>query len=681
MTHRIAGAHPPPGRPREEALLDGLTPEQAQAVRHGAGPLLLIAGPGAGKTKTLIHRIARLLATGAAQPWEILAVTFSVRAAGELRLRLADLLGEQIARGVTAATFHSICARMLREHASVFGRTESYTVYDQADVRRVIEWLLSDQQRGQIQQALADYGQPAAAEVLAEISLAKNRVLSPDSYQQQARHTAAPLIAAVWREAEIELQRSNAWDFDDLLTFAVRLLAEHPHRLAFYRQRWRWLLVDEYQDTNEAQSTLIALLAGAGGNVCCVGDDDQLLYSWRGAQGRNMLAFGERFPAHARIVLGRNFRSHAEILDAAVTCVTYNERRLPKALIAMRGAGGEVRVIAYGSDRHEADCVATAIAQTLAGGVPAGEVLVLARTGYASEPLQAALARAGVPHRVLGSLGLYERSEVRDALAYLILLANPADAQAFRRAVGSPRRGVGTATANRVVALARETHHGDLIAASSHANRIESIRSPAVRARLARFGEGLERVRRELHAGRSIGHVVVAAVMLDGGLVAHHQQRRDSSPKPDERQNAERVLEDLRSLCRAAQAYEEQHGDTATLIGFLEHAAGLHAHEIAPGEPDRRITISTIHRAKGTEAQLVVLIGCEERLLPSWRALAAPDGDQLAEERRLFYVACTRAKDQLILTHAATRGHRPTGGPSRFLAEARLIHPTQALAA
>ena len=179
MTHPIAGAHPPPGRPREEALLDGLTPEQAQAVQHGPGPLLLIAGPGAGKTKTLIHRIARLLQTGAAQPWEILAVTFSVRAAGELRLRLADLLGEQVARGVTAATFHSICARMLREHAGVFGRTESYTVYDQADVRRVIEWLLSDQQRGRIQQALADHGQPAAAEVLAEISLAKNRLLVP----------------------------------------------------------------------------------------------------------------------------------------------------------------------------------------------------------------------------------------------------------------------------------------------------------------------------------------------------------------------------------------------------------------------------------------------------------------------------------------------------------------------
>ena len=416
-----------------------------------------------------------------------------------------------------------------------------------------------------------------------------------------------------------------------------------------------------------AESVLVALLAGAGGNVCCVADDDQLIYGWRGAEPRNILAFGERFPAHARIVLGRNFRCRSEILDAAVACVAHNVRREAKALIAMRGSGGEVRVIAYGSDRHEADTVAAAIGQALARGIPAGEVLVLARTGYATGPLQAALARAGIPHRVLGSLGLYERSEVRDALAYLALLANPADAQAFRRALGSPRRGVGTATASRVIALARDTHQGDLITASANANALEGIRSPTVRERLTRFGEGLDRARRELRAGRSIGHVVVTAVMLDGGLVAHHQRRRDNSPRPEERQDAERVLEDLRSLCRAAQAYEEQHLDNATLTGFLEQAAGLHAHEIAPGEPDRRITVSTIHRAKGTEAQLVVLLGCEERLLPSWRALASPDGDQLAEERRLFYVACTRAKDQLILTHAATRGGRPTGGPSRFL--------------
>jgi DNA helicase-2/ATP-dependent DNA helicase PcrA len=684
MTHLPAGANPLPDRPPggPNGLLEGLTPEQAQAVRHGSGPLLLIAGPGAGKTKTLTHRVAHLLASGQAQPWEILTVTFSVRAAGELRLRLADLLGEERARGVTSATFHSVCARLLREEADVFGRTEHYTVYDPADVRSVIEWLLSDSQRATIQSALASCGQPASAEVLSEISLAKNRLLTPEGYELAARHRAAPVIAAVWREADFELAHSNAFSFDDLLVYAVRLLAEHPHRLAFYRQRWKWLLVDEFQDTNEAQGVLIALLAGAGGNVCAVADDDQLIYSWRGAEPRNVLAFGERFPGHARIVLGRNFRCRAEILDAAVACVAHNGQRAAKALIAVRGAGGQVRVLAFHSVHHEAHWIAGTIADALAAGVAPTEILVLARSGYANQPVQSALARAGIPHRVLGSLGLYERSEVRDALSYLALLANPADAQAFRRAVQSPRRGVGTATANRIIALARERHDDDLIAASTRAHELDEIRQRPVRDRLARFGTALDQVRAELLMGRSVGHVVVATVMLDGGLVAHYQQRRDHSPKPEERRDAERMLEDLRSLCRAAQTYDEQHPDTATLTGFLEHAAGLHAQELTPGQEDRRITVSTIHRAKGTEAQVVVLLACEEQLLPSWRALGAPGPEQLTEERRLFYVACTRAKDRLVISHAASRGGRPTGGPSRFLTEAGLTnHNRQALAA
>jgi DNA helicase-2/ATP-dependent DNA helicase PcrA len=682
MTHPHAGAPPlraSPGAPA--ALLAGLTPEQARAVAHGSGPLLLLAGPGAGKTRTLTHRIAALLAAGHAHPWEILAVTFSVRAAGELRLRLADLLGEDQARGVTAATFHSVCARILREHAGVFGRTTAYTVYDQTETRKVIEWLLSDAQRGSVQAALADCGQPASAEVLQEISLAKNRLLSPESYQQHARHPAATLIAAVWREADVELQRSNAFDFDDLLVYGVRLLAEHPHRLAFYRQRWRWLLVDEYQDTNEAQGVLVALLAGPGGNVTCVGDDDQLLYSWRGAEAHNILGFGERFPGHAQIVLGRNFRSRAEILDAAVRCVAHNERRTGKALIAVRGPGGQVEVVAFGTERHEAKWVAGQIADALMAGIPPSEVLVLARTGYATGPVQAALAQAGIPHRVLGSLGLYERSEVRDALAYLTLLTNPADAQAFRRAIQAPRRGVGPATASRLIAYAREHHDGDLIAASARAHQLEALRSREIRDRLARFGTELQQIRRELVHGRSVAHTVVAAVTVDDGLVRSFQQRRDGSPKPDQRRDAERVLEDLRSLCRAAQGYEAEQPDTATLTGFLEHAAGLHAQELEPGQPDRRITVSTIHRAKGTEAQLVVLIACEDQLLPSWRSLSAPASDQLAEERRLFYVAATRAKDRLVITHAATRNRRRTGGPSRFLTEAGLINPPHALAA
>ena len=329
--------------------------------------------------------------------------------------------------------------------------------------------------------------------------------------------------------------------------------------------------------------------------------------------------------------------------------------------------------------RSQANWVAAQIADALAAGTPPGEILVLARTGYATEPLQRALAHAGIPHRVLGSLGLYERTEVRDALAYLTLIQNPVDAQALRRAIGSPRRGIGAATVTKLVGWAREHHGGDLIAASAHAESFDGVRAHAARVRLSELGGALEHVRSELAGGRSIGHVAIATVTVPGGLVRHYQHQRDHTPERDRRRDAERVLEDLRSLCRAAQAYEQQ-DEHATLTGFLEHAAGLHAQELDAAS-DRRITVSTIHRAKGTEAQAVALLGCEEELLPSWRSVSSPDPERLAEERRLFYVAATRAKDRLLITHVAERGRRPTGGPSRFLIEAGLLQTAISLAA
>ncbi|HEY6887712.1 MAG TPA: ATP-dependent helicase [Solirubrobacter sp.] len=681
MPHPLAGVYDPrPPDPGPEALLHGLTDDQRAAVRHGPGPLLIVAGPGTGKTRTLTHRVAHLLATGRARPREILALTFSVRAAGELRLRLADLLGEHVARSVLASTFHALCARILRHHAGVFGRSETYTIYDQADLRRVLEALLADHRHAELQAALAQHGQPPAAEIEHELALAKSRLLTPDAYLRQHRHPGAEVVAAAWRALDTELERSNAWAFEDLLSFTVRLLHEHPSRLAYLRGRWKWLLVDEMQDTNHAQAELVHLLAGSDGNVTVVGDDDQAIYRFRSAEPRNILAFGQRYPRHERVVLGRNFRSRAELLSAAAACVGHNRDRHPNALAAMRGTGGRITTRGFALDRDEAAWASGLIADALAAGAAPGEILVLARTGFATIPIQSALAAAGIPHRVLGSLGLYERAEVRDALAYLALLSNPADAQAFRRAVQAPRRGAGTATVAHVIAAAREHHAGDLITASAHAHQLPGVRSATTRARLGEFGTGLEAVRGEYRAGRSLAHVVVATLTVAGGLVAHHQARRDGSPRADERRDGQRVLEDLRSLCRAAQAFGEHHGAGASVSGFLEHAAGLHAEEVRPGE-DRRITISTIHRAKGTEAQLVVLLGCEERLLPSWRALESDDPADLEEERRLFYVAATRAKDHLVLTRCHVRGGRTTDGPSRFLAEAGLDARPRVLAA
>jgi DNA helicase-2/ATP-dependent DNA helicase PcrA len=319
----------------------------------------------------------------------------------------------------------------------------------------------------------------------------------------------------------------------------------------------------------------------------------------------------------------------------------------------MRGSGGDIRVVGLANEYQEAHWVAGQIAEELAAGTPPTEILALARTGYATEPLQYALARHGIAHRVLGSLGLYERSEVRDALAYLTLLANPRDAQALARAIASPRRGIGPATIARLVGWGRERHGGDLIAACADERAVDRPPNQSVRARLTEFGAGLAQVRAELAAGRSLGHVVIAVVTLPGGLVRHYEQLRDHSPNASRRLDAERVLEDLRSLCRAAQAFEEHH-QRASLTRFLEHAAGLHAQELAPGE-DRRITVSTIHRAKGTEAQMVMLLACEEQLQRSWRSRSCADADRLEEERRLFYVPATRAKDRLLITHVAER--------------------------
>jgi DNA helicase-2/ATP-dependent DNA helicase PcrA len=649
-----------------------LTGEQRDAVTHGDGPLLVVAGPGAGKTRTLIARIAWLLSNRLAAPWEILAVSFSVRAADELRLRLAETLGVEVAGGVCAATFHSVCARLLREHAGVFGRTAGWTVYDQTEVRRTIDWLLSERQRGRVGAAAAVPGLPAASEIQREISAAKSRLLSPDGYEQSARHPKAGLIADVWREFDDEMRRLNAMDFDDMLVCTVALLAEHPHVLRSLRDRWRWLLVDEVQDTCPAQLELAGLLAGADGNVTAVGDPDQSVFGFREADPAGMRKLAERFPGHRRVVLSRNFRSRAEILTPAVRCVQHNPGRDARALFAVRGPGGEARAVGFPSECEEAGWIANMIGDALCAGTAPTEVLVLSRTGFATKPVQAELARSGIAHRVLGSLGLYERSEVRDALAYLTLLANPRDARAFARAVSCPRRGIGERTQSQIVELARETHGGDLVAACCDEHAFSLVRSTQARGKIQRFGAGLHAARAQLRGRRSLSHVAIGVLTMPGGIVRWQEWLRDHPEDPDRRRDAERALEDLRSLCRHVQCYEQQEPDP-TLVGFLEQAAGLNASQLADGEEDRRVTVSTVHRSKGGEASLVVLLGCEERLLPIWRALETPDLERLEEERRLFYVACTRAKDRLLITHCAERGGRATGGPSRFLYEAGLI--------
>jgi DNA helicase-2/ATP-dependent DNA helicase PcrA len=670
--------------PASSRRAEELTPDQRAAVEHGRGPLMVFAGPGAGKTRTITHRIAHLLATERARPAQILAVTFTVAAAAQMRGRLAQMLGIDAIGGLTVATFHSVCARLLRTHADCFGRGADYTIYDQNDLAKVVVHLLSDARRGAVRSQLDVLGavgpdrRVAAAQIVEEISLAKNRLWTPDHYREHSRHPLAALIAAVWTEAEAELRASSAFDFDDLLVYGVRLLAEYPQLLAHYRSRWRWMLVDEFQDTNFAQMALVSLIAGPNGNVTVVADDDQSIYAFRGSNcSENVLRFGDWFPGFRAITLGRNYRSRAEILAVAVNCVQHNRDRVHKQLVAIRGGGGRIETPVFGNEHQEAHFVTGLVIEALGAGVGPDDILLIARNGYLTVALQQALAANGVPYRVLGALGLFERAEVKDALAYLRLLSNPCDGEAFRRAIAAPKRGVGRATASRVIEHARDAHNGDLIAACGHVSDIDGVRQRA-RDALSQFGAHLHQVRRDLAKGRSVSHAVVSAVTMPGGLVAHHRHIAESADDGDVRRDAERVLEDLRSLCRAAVAYAEAAHGEPSVAGFLENACGLDGTHELDGD-DVRVTISTIHRSKGMEATLVVLISCEERVLPSWRSLEdarqpgeVPSGG-LEEERRLFYVAVTRTKDRLVITRSRMRGDRLTEGPSRFLTEAGLI--------
>ena len=577
-----------------------------------------------------------------------------------------------------------MCARLLREHAGLFGRTDAYTIYDQADLRRVIEWLLADRRRPELRDALARCGQPPAAE-LETRDRARQEPPAVTPTATAAAHGTRPPTSSPPSGAP-PTRSSSAATRSASTTCSCARCGCWPSTRSGARTcaaRWRWLLVDEMQDTNEAQAALVHLLAGPAGNLTVVGDADQAIYRFRSAEPRNMLAFGERQPDHRRIALTRNFRSRAEILAAAGACIAHTPGRDPKPLVAVarrRRAGDHARVRAPSATRPS--WAAGLIADALAAGTAPGEVLVLARTAYATAPVQVALAAAGIPHRVLGSLGLYERAEVRDALAHLALLSNPADAQAFRRAVQAPRRGIGTATAGRVIAAAREHHGGDLIAASAHAHTLTGVRSQAD-ARAAR------RVRRR---PRGCARAVARRALARARRRRHrHARRRARRPPPA----APRPLAAPRE--RAPRRRARARGPALAVprrAGVLRPARLRRVADRLPrarrrparrgGAGPARTAGSPSPRSTAPRAprpQLVVLLACEEQLLPSWRALESPDPEDLAEERRLFYVAATRAKDTLVITRAHVRAGRPTGGPSRFLAEAGLATQARPLAA
>jgi DNA helicase-2/ATP-dependent DNA helicase PcrA len=625
-----------------------LNPEQREAVAHVKGPLLVLAGAGSGKTRVLTTRIAVLIEEHGVRAEKIFAVTFTNKAAGEMKQRVATLLARDPA-GLWIGTFHSLSARMLRRDAERLGFSRQFTIFDEDDRLAVVRRLLEERNFP------PKLFPPRAVQAI--ISSAKNRMVGPEQLAAQAGFDRLTQIAAeLMGPLAAALKRQNAMDFDDLMLHPLTLFAEHPDRLAWWRERFGFILVDEFQDTNRAQYELVRALGGHG-NVFAVGDDDQSIYGWRGAEVKNMRQFQSDFPAARVVRLEENYRSTQLILDAANAAIARNASRLGKTLRTRRSGGESVTVVAAADERDEAEWIARELAKRSAGGEwPLESMAVLYRTNAQSRALEEACRRAGVAYRVVGAISFYERREVKDLIAYLRLVANPVDDEAFLRAVGVPRRGIGDASLE-VFRAAAGGWGKPLLEAARIADRITGLR-PNVRESLQRFAalvDGL-RVRSAAAAPAVILDELLQAIDYEAALLAE-------GPEGIER------WENVRELLAGAAAWSEivsEDDGTTPVERFLAEAALVSPADTAAGAEG--LTLMTLHTAKGLEWPVVVLSGLEDGLFPLGRAMESQEG--LEEERRLFYVGLTRAKDKLYLTWARARrrgGELRPAMASRFL--------------
>jgi DNA helicase-2/ATP-dependent DNA helicase PcrA len=643
---------------RLEATLAGLNPEQREAVVHADGPLLVLAGAGSGKTRALTHRIAHLIASGKARPSEILAVTFTNKAAREMRERVERLLGGT-GEWVWVSTFHSTCSRILRRDIAQLGYEAHFAIYDDSDslaaIKRVAKAL-----------GLSERSHPPRA-LRSEIDRLKNRGLWPADVARQAGF-GRDRLAEIYQRYQTELRRSNALDFGDLLLLTVRLFEDHPAVLAHYQRRWKYLLVDEYQDTNPVQYKLLRLLAAAHGNVCVVGDEDQSIYGFREADIRNILDFERDFPGAAVVRLERNYRSTQPILSAATAVVQNNVDRKGKTLWTERAGGERVRLYEAADDRGEAGYVVGEFLRLRESGVRAADVAIFYRTHAQSRPFEEELLKYNVPYVVVGGTRFYDRAEVKDALAYLRVLANPDDTESLLRIANRPARGIGETTLERVLALAAE-QQTSLFRALERAHAA-SQPSPAAARKLG----GLLELLGELSQERErLGVAALLARVLERSGYVRALEQEDSI-------EAEGRLENLRELLSAAEEFEranaatelpppDQGGPRSLLDLFLEQVTLLSEADRLP-DGDERLALMTVHVAKGLEFDCVFVVGMEEGVFPHFASLS--DRGALEEERRLCYVAMTRARERLYLCNATMRrlhGATRVNPPSRFLSE------------
>jgi DNA helicase II / ATP-dependent DNA helicase PcrA len=625
--------------------LVALNQAQREAVQHTEGPLLVVAGAGSGKTRVLTHRVAHLVEDLKVRPSEILAITFTNKAAGEMRERLERMLGAT-ARAIWILTFHAACGRMLRREAERLGYRSTFSIYDDQDQVRLVKACLEE--LGKDPKRFSPRG------IHSQISRAKNELVSPEEYLSRVASFWDQTVAEVYELYQRRLHASNAVDFDDLLMLTVQVFERFPEALTRWQKAFRYILVDEYQDTNHAQYRLLQLLGAEHGNVCAVGDQDQAVYGFRGADIRNITEFETDFPGTYVVTLEQNYRSTNSILRAANAVIENNSERKPKHLFSDLGEGDPVRVIEVEDEHAEARFVAAEIAALIDQGLSASEIAVFYRTNAQSRVLEDVLVRQDIPYQVIGGPRFYERAEIRDATAYLTVLVNPSDAGSLLRIANRPRRGIGDTSLARVVTYADSTGRTlwDALA-DPEAAGVTSAACRAIRGFRSTM-ESLMAQAQELPVDQLLERMLEKTGILD----AYEAERTIE---------ARGRIENLQELVGVAREYRQQTAD-ASLAGFLQDIA-LVSDQDTIADDRGLVTLMTLHNAKGLEFKAVYVIGVEEGIFPHIRAI---EEQGVEEERRLCYVGMTRAMERLTMTHTLSRslwGRRSYNLASRFLDE------------
>lgn len=628
--------------------LSTLNPQQKEAVMTTEGPLLVLAGAGSGKTRVLTHRIAHLIADEGVQPYEILAITFTNKAAGEMRSRLAKQIGGNAA-GMWVATFHAMCVRILRAHADQIGYTHNFTIYDDDDSKRLVKEIMQVQH--------IDEKSWSINSIRNRISSAKNELQSPKEYEALASTPPEKMAAKVYTAYQRRLFAANAMDFDDLLFNAVKLFVENPTTLESYQKRFRFIHVDEYQDTNHAQYRLTNMLAAYWRNLMVVGDDDQSIYSWRGADITNILEFEKDYPEAHVVKLEQNYRSTQTILDAANAIVANNSGRKDKKLFTDEAAGEKISLYLATSEKDEAHYIAGEIDRlTAKGEYLYNDCAVFYRTNAQSRNLEDAFLRAGIPYRLVGGTKFFERAEIRDVMAYLKSVVNPADDISLKRIINTPKRSLGKTTVDYVSNL---SYDNDITfnQAIKLAVEMGELRSSAIGA-LDEFAESLDAMR----AMKGDLLDLVDMIIDKSGLIrALEIQRTDEAQA-----RVENIREFLSVVADFADSHDEEEN---TLESFMEWLA-LRSDLDSVSASDDSVTLMTVHTAKGLEYPIVFVSGLEENIFPHQNSIFSESG--IEEERRLMYVAVTRARKLLYLTYASSRmsfGTTSYNAPSRFIEE------------